>query len=217
MKTGVFITGTNTDIGKTLVSSLLLAAAMAAGLNARYFKPVQTGDSDCDVIKSFLDLTDANLVHSVFSFKAPMSPHRAAPLENKTIEEEKIIAYWQSLPSAHYIVEGAGGLLAPLNKKILVRDLIKLLHLPVIIVASTQLGTINHTLLTVEAARAANLSIIGVILNGERDPGLQETIEEYAHVPVIAEVPHFQTLATAKIKATEIFPLELLQRIFNHE
>lgn len=190
MKSGVFVTGTSTDIGKTFICSLIVAAAMISKINIHYFKPIQTGDdSDCETVKKFTGLTETNIIHPVFKLKAPLSPYDAAQIENITIDPQKIINEYKKIKHVFHILEGAGGLLVPITKNFLIRDLIKELNLPLIIVATTKLGTINHTLLTIEAAFAKNLNVLGIVLNGEYNEALIHTLNEFSSLPILATVP----------------------------
>ena len=184
---GVFVTGTDTGVGKTITSALLISALKKSGLPAKYFKPIQTGlDDDTETLKS---LTESQCLETVYKFRDPISPNRAAALANVVIELQKIKSAIPSGGKDFFVVEGAGGLMVPLNKHENIRDLIKLLDLPLVIVASTRLGTINHTLLTLECARIKNISIKGVILVGPEDPGLKETIEGLGDIPILTEIP----------------------------
>ena len=177
----IFVTGTDTHIGKTLVSAWL---CLHSGFD--YFKPIQTGylaDSDRQTIQH---LSDARTHPEAYCFKKPVSPHLAAQLEDQTITLDKI-----KLPvESNLIIEGAGGLLVPLNEHQLMIDLIKHLKTSVILVARTTLGTINHTLLSLEALRARNIPILGLILNGPADRlGNIKAIEHYGDIPVLATLP----------------------------
>jgi malonyl-CoA O-methyltransferase len=192
----VLITGTDTGVGKTTVSALLVSALVQAGHRAGYFKPAQTGDDDDTT--TVHGLTGVPYLPPTFRFEAPHAPWRAAHLAGSTIEPLKIITAWSRRPLMDaWVVEGAGGLAVPLTAKFDYRDLAVALGLPVLVVASTRLGTINHTRLTVEAARRAGLVIAGVVLNGPPDPGLDEALEALlgfegvrilAHVPPLPEV-----------------------------
>lgn len=190
MKQGIFVTGTDTGVGKTLVSSLLVSALLGQGKKANYFKPVQTGsDLDTPRVAHLSGIKPVDLIHPVYSFQAPASPHRAAALENQEIRIDLIRETWNQIQGGHWVVEGAGGLLVPLNSNQTIRDLIQALQLPVLVVASARLGTINHTLLTLEAARSAQISVRGIVLSGSEDPGLESVFEQLTAVPVIARVP----------------------------
>ncbi|MBY0429867.1 MAG: dethiobiotin synthase, partial [Rhodospirillales bacterium] len=161
--TGVFVTGTDTGIGKTLVSAWLVRH-----WRADYWKPVQTGTvegRDLDVIRRQGVPGDGRrptLFPSAYEFSAPLSPHAAAALEGAEIVLDRLTAPASEL----LVVEGAGGALVPLNGQFLMVDLMVRLGLPVLVVARSGLGTINHTLLTLEALRARHLRIAGVVMSG---------------------------------------------------
>ncbi len=174
---GIFVTGTDTGVGKTIITGLLSRYLLDKGYNVITQKWIQTGCNDGVVmdIKLHLkimgrgknDLKDyANLV-SPYTFKAPSSPHLASRIENKIINPDRIIESFRLL-SRHFdfiIVEGIGGVLVPFNKKHLVIDIVKELRLPVLVVAQNKLGAINHTLLTIEALEKRKIKILGIIFN----------------------------------------------------
>lgn len=219
MKTGIFITGTDTGVGKTFVSGLLLSAATNHYSDAFYFKPIQTGDeSDTQTVQKFTNLPDNHFLQPCYHFPLPASPNRAAQAANAKIEIETIIQNWQKAQKGQYIIEGAGGIMVPLYQQIKMIDLIKELKIPVILVSSTRLGTINHTLLTLAAIELYNIPVYGIILNGERDAGLADIFAEQTDVPVLAEIPQLYALDTASIRknALQYFSPELLNKIFNN-
>jgi dethiobiotin synthase len=183
---GIFITGTDTGIGKTITSALIISALQKYEIPSMYFKPVQTGlDDDTETLKS---LTETKTLQPVYKFRDPISPNRAAALASEVIDLKKIKSTLGLIQKEFLVIEGAGGLMVPLNQRENTRDLVSLLDLPLIIVASTRLGTINHTLLTIECARARNVRISGVILVGPEDPGLGETLKDVADVQILAEI-----------------------------
>ncbi|MFZ4736676.1 MAG: dethiobiotin synthase [Bradymonadia bacterium] len=213
----VFITGTDTGVGKTTVSALLLSALVQAGHRAAYFKPAQTGDDDDTA--TVHRLTGVPYLPPTFRFEAPHAPWRAAHLAGSTIEPLRIIEAWSRRPLMDaWIVEGAGGLTVPLTATFDYRDLAAALGLPVLVVASTRLGTINHTRLTVEAARRAGLVVVGVVLNGTPDPGLDEALERllgFEGVRVLAHVPPLPEITPALIAriAPSVFHLEVMRAL----
>ncbi|WP_339048758.1 dethiobiotin synthase [Candidatus Mesenet endosymbiont of Phosphuga atrata] len=180
----IFITGTDTSVGKTLISSWI---CLHTGYS--YFKPIQTGaDKDSDVVSK---LANSNIYEESYIYKNPLSPHLAASLENSSIDISRI-----NLPKErNLIVEGAGGILVPINKIMFMVDLIKKLNIPVILVARSTLGTINHTLLSLEALRTRGISILGVILNGSHNQDNIKAIEFYGKVEVLASVPKLQEVS----------------------
>lgn len=179
---GFFVTGIGTDIGKTVVSAVLVEA-----LKADYWKPVQSGGleyTDSDFVREHT-LHPGNIHPEVYCFRTPVSPHLAAEVEGQSIVLEEI----KPIKSNNYlIVEGAGGLMVPLTDKILIKDLIKVLQLPVIVVSKNYLGSINHTLLTLEALKHADISVAGIIFNGEPNPDSESYIQQYTRVPVLGRV-----------------------------
>lgn len=187
-----FITGTDTNVGKTVIASWL-----CLHLKADYFKPIEAGFSIGSENEFVKKCSGVHTHKGIFNYQAPLSPHLAARLENDRIDLHQV-----TLPaSERLIVEGAGGLLVPLNEEYLMIDLIQQLSLPVILVARTALGTINHTLLSLEALRARNIPIHGVILNGEPQFGVKESIERYGQATIIAEFPLLQEVTFDNLKA----------------
>jgi dethiobiotin synthase len=179
----IFVTGTDTDVGKTIISALLVL-----GLGARYWKPIQSGTeepTDAQKIQKITGLDKKYFLPETYKLRAPLSPHLAARLDGVCIDLNDIC-----LPECKgsLIVEGAGGVMVPINEKHFMLDLMKKLSLPVLIVARSTLGTINHTLLTVDKLRQAGLEILGVVLNGPQNSGNKESIEKYGRVNVLAEV-----------------------------
>jgi dethiobiotin synthase len=187
---GVFISGTGTDVGKTFISSLLMAGAHARHLPLRYFKPVQTGaDSDTDTVLAHSGCDASSVIPPLISLSLPAAPYRAALAQGEAIDIPGLLENLKALPNGSYIIEGAGGLMVPITENFMMRDLVKAVRLPLVIVASTQLGTINHTLLTIESAQKAEIPIAGVILSGTHDPGLAECIRRCSGITIIAEIP----------------------------
>ena len=206
MGKGIFITATGTDIGKTYVSALLVKQLREANINCNYFKPVLSGaiEQNNKLIagdaKFVLDLTQIKenpQEHVSYLFKNAVSPHLAAILENKNINLDKIITDYNKFAnkSDFVVVEGAGGIICPLNIKenLFVYDIPKTLNLASIIVADASLGTINTTFLTVDFMKHYGLKIKGVILNNyDRSNFMHqdnlETIEKICNIKVIGTV-----------------------------
>lgn len=187
---GFFITGTDTGVGKTFVSALL-CEALKKHHQICYYKPVQTGcetDDDTRSVVQQAQLFDGEWIDPSYRLKAPLSPDRAAKLENVQISVEKIMSDFKSIQDRFLIVEGAGGLEVPITEQLRMSGLMQDLQLPVLIVASTRLGTINHTLLTVQRAKMLGLEVMGVVLNGPEDKGLLEVLEREG-VPVLFSIP----------------------------
>jgi dethiobiotin synthetase len=187
---GYFVIATDTGVGKTFVT-----AALAAALRARYrdvavFKPVQSG-AEADDPSGDAALLGADCV---YAFAAPLAPLVAARAEGRTIELEPILARARELAREHEVllVEGAGGFLVPLAEDLDLADLAVAFGLPLVIVARAGLGTVNHTLLTIEAARSRGLEIAGIVLNGKSDESTAENaalIEAGSGVRVLAQIP----------------------------
>lgn len=180
-----FIAGIGTEIGKTIVSSIVCEA-----LEADYWKPVQSGDPDeTDSMKvaSLLSNTSSVMHPERFVLTEPMSPHASAAIDGVSIRLDDF-----KLPDTNnsLVVEGAGGLMVPLNEDHLVIDLIKRLGLPVILVSSHYLGSINHTLLSVEALRSYQIPIKGIVFNQSPHPTSEPIIETFTGLPVLGRIGH---------------------------
>jgi dethiobiotin synthetase len=178
-----FVTGIGTDVGKTVISAILVEA-----LQADYWKPIQSGDlhfSDTDKVRSWVSNRKSVFHPSEYAFKEPASPHYSAALENSEIDINRF-----TLPETdnHLIVEGAGGLMVPLNDKHLLIDLIQKMGLEVILVARNYLGSINHTLLSIEALRSRKIPVKGIIFNGQPTPSSEEFILNYSGVTLLGVV-----------------------------
>ncbi|XKL68823.1 hypothetical protein PGB90_006592 [Kerria lacca] len=183
----VFITGTDTDVGKTTICSWLCLHTQYA-----YFKPIQTGNTTDVDKKTVKQLSNAKIYEEAYSFIKPVSPHLAAKLDNTYIHLENI-----QLPNeSNLIIEGAGGLLVPINDRTFIIDLIQMFDVTVILVARSTLGTINHTLLSLESLRKRNIKILGVIMNGEYNEDNKEAIEFYGQVKVLASFPKVLQVTT---------------------
>jgi dethiobiotin synthetase len=181
-----FVTGTDTGVGKTVVSALLSAA-----LDAYYWKPIQTGTregTDRRTVERLGELPRAKLLPETYRFSPPVSPHLAARKAGVTIELRKIQMPEIGLKE-NLIVEGAGGALVPINETQLMTDLMKHLGLPVLLVARTALGTINHTLLSLAALRSAGLNVRGVIMVGKPNTENRKAIEHYGQIGVVGTIP----------------------------
>jgi len=190
--TAFFITGTDTGVGKTLVSAILGLALQNKRKSVGYFKPVETGvegdePEDAGFCKAILGLKEDAKNLCSYTFKLPASPHLSAEVEGKEIKVEKILEDFKRFKEKYeyLLVEGAGGLLVPLRRDFLIRDLIKLLNIPVILVARAGLGTINHTLLSVEAIRNYGLELAGIVFNQATQP---LTIIEKDNIKTLAEL-----------------------------
>ena len=189
MRKGFFVTGTDTEVGKTLVS-----LGLCLHFKASYWKPVQTGQpGDSDFLKKFLP--EEKIHPSSYVFQKALSPNQAGEIEGVEIDLKTI-----SLPQSSFlIIEGIGGVYVPLNEKENVMDLIKLIGFPVIVVARSGLGTLNHSLLTLEALKKRNIAIVGVVLSGTKNEANKKDIEQWGQVPVLLEVPLLSEVTKTKL------------------
>ena len=186
---GLIVCGTDTDVGKTVVSALLVQ-----GLNAIYWKPVQSGlekGGDTGYIRNLLNLPRERWLDEAYKFQAPVSPHWAAEKESKKIDPEKLKIPLVKQP---LVLETAGGLLVPLNRKLLQIDQLNRWKLPVVLVARTGLGTLNHTLLSIEALRSRNIPLLGLMLNGPHHEDNPKTLEEIGGTKVLCHLPRLNEL-----------------------
>ncbi len=193
----LLVTGTDTGVGKTLVSALLCAA-----LDGMYWKPVQTGSregTDRETVRRLAALAAVDEIPETYCLPEPVSPHLAARWNGVQIRLEAIRN--PSVPESKWlIVEGAGGVLVPLNDADFMADLFKHLGFPVVLVARTALGTINHTLLSLEALRQRGIPVAGIVLNGEENPDNQEALERYGRVPTLGRVPPLQEISRQALR-----------------
>ena len=193
----MFIAGTDTDVGKTLVAAMLVA-----GLDGYYWKPVQSGmeeGTDTGWIREKTGLPADRFFPEAYRFKAVLSPHTAAAREDVIIDLSAI--HMPELDTGFPLVmEGAGGLMVPLSEKSLMIDLILKLGAPVILVARSTLGTINHTLLSLEKLKAVGVQIAGVVMNGPKNEANREAIEHYGKVRVLAEVEPMRKINADTLK-----------------
>ena len=199
----LFVVGTDTEIGKTVVSALLLRAARRAG-PARYWKAVQTGDdSDTETVGRLAEAEPHELLRPAWSLPLPASPHEAAADAGLELEPERLVQGLDSLrrlvPEALHLVELAGGLLVPYTLSSTQADWLEHARLPLVLVARAGLGTLNHTLLTLEALRARYLEPRALFLVGEVHDSNRETLRTMGHVERIYEVPPFEPLHTAAL------------------
>ena len=192
---GVFVTGTDTGVGKTLVAAILVRA-----LTADYFKPLQTGiddePQDASTVSRLAGLAASRLHPSAYVLRAALSPAAAAAAEGIVIDPGRL-----SLPQSRrtIVVEGAGGVLVPVAPGVLMVDLMRRFALPVLVVARSGLGTINHTLLSLEALRSRGLVVAGVVMSGPPNAGNRSAIEQRGQVPVLAELPVLPAVDAATV------------------
>lgn len=199
---GFFIAGTGTEVGKTLVS-----LGLCLRLNASYWKPIQTGyPGDLDFIQKFLPRGQS--FPSTYVLKAPLSPNQASEMEGVCIDLKNIC---RPPKSSFLIVEGIGGLYVPINAKETVLDLIRLLDLPVILVAKSGLGTLNHSLLSLSILKQRGLKTIGLILSGPPHPLNKRDIEHYGGLPVLLELDQLPSPFSKNqlLKAFQDIPIKI--------
>jgi dethiobiotin synthetase len=189
---GVFVTGTDTGVGKTVVSAALLHRFRHVA-QLRYWKPVQTGievDDDTRTVKELSGVSNDRILDRGVRLERPLSPHLSAHLSGRSIAVADLLELALSEePDRAFIAEGAGGVLVPLNDREMMADLIFALALPAVVTARSGLGTINHTLLTIEALRARAIPVAGVVLVGSPNQDNRVAIEQRGHVTVIGELP----------------------------
>jgi dethiobiotin synthetase len=212
---GLFITGTDTGVGKTVASAALLHRYRALA-PLRYWKPIQTGieeDDDTETVRQLGGCTEQELFTQGIRLPKPVSPHLAARWAGVTIDLRELAALWPQSSAPAGIVEGAGGLLVPVNPSETMADWIGVLGLAVLVVARSGLGTINHTLLTVEALRARSLRVAGVLMIGTANVENRAAIQHYGRVPVVGDMPLIQPLDRASLgdwSATHLDPAGVL-------
>ncbi len=184
----IFVTGISTEVGKTVVAAILTEA-----LQADYWKPIQAGDlenSDAHKVQRLISNTTSVIHPNSYALQTPMSPHGAAEIDGLKISLAKI-----KEPTTEHdlVIEGAGGLLVPLNNKDTIADLIQPDY-EVVIVSRHYLGSINHTLLTVEALKKHAVNIKGIIFSGAEHPSTESIIQKMTQVPILGRVdeePYF--------------------------
>ncbi|MEP2102758.1 MAG: dethiobiotin synthase [Parasphingorhabdus sp.] len=190
MNQNIVITGTDTDIGKTV-----FAAALTAALDAHYWKPVQAGlddETDSEAVARLSGIATHRILSEKYRLKTPASPHFAAAKDGVAISAGDL-----NIPQVDgpLVIEGAGGALVPINDTLLYADLFAQWKCPVIVVASTKLGTINHSLLTIEALRSRGVPIFGVAFIGDEIADSQDTICRIGGVEQLGRLPIIENLS----------------------
>ena len=187
-KLSFFLTGTDTEVGKTVICAWLMVH-----YKYHYWKPIQSGMDSPDIktIQKITGFDSSFFFPPAYELQQPLSPHESAKRDGIKIELANFL-----LPreETKVVVEGAGGILVPINEKYFIIDIIKKLKLPILLVARSGLGTINHTLLTVSELKKRNLPLLGIILNGKRNQSNREAIEKYSGVSVVSELEPLKTL-----------------------
>lgn len=186
----IFITGIGTDVGKTIVSAILAEAWMAD-----YWKPVQAGklpETDSETVKKLLTNKISKIWQENYLLKTPVSPHYAAFLEKKNIQETNLIP--PSSLNKILLIEGAGGLMVPLNNEFLIIDLISKLNAETIVVSKNYLGSINHTLLTINTLFHHRIPVLGIIFNGEENTVSEQFILKYTGLKMLGRIEKTQQI-----------------------
>ncbi len=221
---GLFVTGTDTGVGKTALSALLLAELRRRKINAAPIKPVQTGcepgghsaitahgsrlavpDLDYSLLMASLKVDDETYANMApYTYEPACSPHLAAEMDGREIDIAEMVIAARTLATEYefIIAEGAGGIMVPLNRRETTLDLMQALKFPILIAARPGLGTINHTLLTIRALRSDDLQMAGIVFvaSSDDEPGFIEednaaTIEHFGKVPILGTIPYCAQLA----------------------
>jgi dethiobiotin synthetase len=190
-----FVTGIGTDVGKTIAAAVLVEA-----LEADYWKPVQAGSldhTDADTVKSLVSNQKTVFHPEAYRLQLPASPHAAAAAEGIIIDPARIL-----IPDTanHLVIEGAGGIMVPLNPSFLVLDLLVAWQMETVLVSRNYLGSINHTLLTVEALQRRQVPIAGIIFNGDPNPATEEVILSLTRLRRLPSLQQEQTLTREVIR-----------------
>ncbi|CAN7152840.1 dethiobiotin synthase [Mesorhizobium sp. SEMIA 3007] len=200
----IVITGTDTGIGKTVFS-----AGLAGFLNGFYWKPVQSGldgETDSEVVARLAGLPPGRVLPEVYRLKEPLSPHRSAELDGVAIDVARL-----SLPDlpGPIVIEGAGGLMVPLNRRTKFIDIFAQWRVPVILCARTKLGTINHTLLSIEALRARSIPLVGIAFIGDEVADTQRTIVEFSGIRQLGRLPLLDPLTSETLREAMVAGFDL--------
>jgi len=192
----IVIAGTDTGIGKTIFS-----AALTGALRATYWKPVQSGlegETDSETVLRLSGVPRQNILPEAYRLKTPASPHIAAAIDGIEIDIEKLTPPRTPSP---VVIELAGGLMVPLTRRVLQIDLLQRWKLPVVLVSSTRLGTINHSLLSIEALKARAIPLLGIAFTGEPADAPVKTIGDIGAVKILGRLPHIDPLDTTTLSA----------------
>jgi dethiobiotin synthetase len=189
-----FVTGIDTDVGKTIVSAILVEA-----LAADYWKPVQAGGldfTDTNTVQQLVSNPTSHFFKEKYRLNTPASPHYAAEVDGIEIDFQGF-----EIPETDHnlIVEGAGGLFVPLNDEFLIIDLIQRFNIPVVLVAKFYLGSINHTLSSIDALQKRDIPIAGIIFNGPITESSQKYILEYSKIPCLGCIPWLENFSKKEI------------------
>ncbi|MDZ4843707.1 MAG: dethiobiotin synthase [Hyphomicrobium aestuarii] len=198
------VTGTDTNVGKTVV-----AAGLVAALDGEYWKPIQSGlggQTDTDTVRALSGLPPDRFHTEAYRLTAPLAPLHAAIADGVTIDEARLVPPHAMRP---LIIEGAGGLLVPVTQNLTMADLFARWQIPVVLVARTALGTINHTLLSIEATRARHIPIVGVVFVGDANRLSEHHIASHGAVRHLGRLPHLDPLDQATLASAFAAGLDL--------
>jgi dethiobiotin synthetase len=196
MSLPILITGTDTGIGKTV-----FAAGLTTMLKASYWKPIQSGleeETDSELVAQLADIPASRILPEAYRLNAPLSPHRSAEIDGVKIDSAGLAIPHVDGP---LIIEGAGGLMVPLTSTDLFIDVFARWKIPTVLCARTGLGTINHTLLSLEALRARNIPVLGVAFIGAEMADTQRTIADIGKVRILGRLPLLETLHSRSLLA----------------
>ena len=194
MSRAIVVTGTDTGIGKTV-----FAAALTAALDGCYWKPIQAGldtPGDSAIVADLSGLPADRILPEAYRLTTPCSPHRAAEIDGITIDPARLLPPTTDRP---LVIEGAGGVLVPVTRELLYADLFARWGLPVVLVARTALGTINHSLLSIEALRARGINILGIAFVGEAQEESEAVIATIGRVGRLGRLPPLDALEPASL------------------
>ncbi|AOR81225.1 dethiobiotin synthase [Novosphingobium resinovorum] len=196
MTARIIVTGTDTGVGKTVFS-----AALASALGAIYWKPIQAGlleETDRQTVLRLSGLSEERVLPEAYRLKTPASPHLAAEIDGITIDPDALVLPKTNRP---LIVEGAGGLLVPLTREVAYIDVIGRWRAPVALCARTTLGTINHSLLSIEALRTRGIPLLGIVFIGDENAESERIIIEMGHARRLGRLPHLAPLTGDVLRA----------------
>ncbi len=192
-KNSIAILGIHTGIGKTIA-----AAVLAEALGADYWKPIQAGteEQDSPVVKQLLTNGSTRVHNEAFVLSQPLSPHAAAAIDGVVVDYTKFV--WP-VTDKTLLVETAGGILSPMSATTTMADFVAHYDMPAILVAQNYLGSINHTLMSIEVLKSRGIKLMGIVMNGITNAASETFIEEYSKTSIIARIPHFDKLDNASV------------------
>lgn len=192
---GVFVAGIGTDVGKTVISAIL-----TEHFKFDYWKPLQCGNlekADSDTVRELISNEISQVHDEVYNLEQPVAPTTAAKLDNITIDPEAFVFPKSERP---IVVEGVGGLLVPLTERLLVIDLIRQFEIPIVLVVRHYLGSINHTLLSIEALKSREINLIGLVISGGENKESEEIICKVSNERIVAHVPLLEEMTQLSVK-----------------